>query len=157
MDAGVNKGASNMVTFNELYEQNHIIAERIKIVKFLVKDRSICDTDITRDMFFDLTDRIKKHMDMEERELYKKLLTHKDQSVKQTAENFLSGAVEIRRMFKKFMKRWCHHKQLRIKDHDQFVKDTYDMLNMYEDRIISETEKLYPVVRLVFGAEIKAA
>jgi hypothetical protein len=146
-----------MVTFAELYEQNHIIAERIKIINYLVKDRLICDSEVTRDLFFDLTSRVKNHMDVEERELYKDLLTHSDQKVKQTAENFLSGAVEIRRVFKQYLKRWSHNNQLRIKNHEQFVQETHDILNMIEDRIINETEKFYPVVRNVSGDKIKAA
>ena len=50
-----------MVSFKELNDQNHKIAERTKIILYMIKDREICDTDVTCDLFFDLTDKIKKH------------------------------------------------------------------------------------------------
>lgn len=145
-----------MVTFKELFEQNHKIAERTKIILYMIQDRTICDTDVTCDLFFDLTDRIKQHLDIEERELYRDLLTHSDPKIKYVADNFLSGSAEIKRVFKQYMKRWCHNKNLRIKNHEQFVKDTNDIFEMIQDRIIDETEKFYPVVRTVYGEQMAA-
>ena len=145
-----------MVSFQELTEQNHKISELTKVILYMIQDRTICDTDVTCDLFFDLTDKIKKHMDVEERELYKNMLTHSDRNVKQTAENFLSGSAEIKRVFKHYMKRWCYNKNLRIKNHEEFVKDTEHFFELIQDRIISETEKLYPVVRKVYGDQMVA-
>lgn len=145
-----------MVSFKELNEQNHKIAERAKIILYMIQDRTICDTDVTCDLFFDLTERVKNHLDIEERELYKDLLTHQDNNIKQTAENFLSGSAEIKRVFKQYLKRWCHNKNLRIKNHEQFVKETDEIFTMIQDRIISETEKFYPVVRTVYGKQMAA-
>ena len=145
-----------MVSFKELNEQNHMIAERAKIILYMIQDRTICDTDVTCDLFFDLTDRVKKHMDIEERELYKSMLTHKDHEIKKTAENFLSGSAEIKRIFKQYMKRWCHNKNLRIKNHEQFVQETTELFEIIQVRIINETEKFYPVVRTVYGEQMAA-
>jgi len=145
-----------MVSFKELNEQNHKIAERAKIILYMIQDRTICDTDVTCDLFFDLTERVKNHLDIEERELYKDMLTHQDHNIKQTAENFLSGSAELKRVFKQYLKRWCHNKNLRIKNHEQFVKETDEIFTMIQDRIISETEKFYPVVRTVYGKQMAA-
>lgn len=145
-----------MVTFKELFEQNHKIAERTKIILYMIQDRTICDSDVTCDLFFDLTDRIKQHLDIEERELYRDLLTHSDPKVKHVADNFLSGSAEIKRVFKQYMKRWCHNKSLRIKNHEQFVQDTNEIFEMIQVRIINETEKFYPVVRSVYGEKMAA-
>ncbi len=145
-----------MVSFKELNEQNHIISERAKIILYMIQDRTICDTEVTCDLFFDLLERVKSHLDVEERELYRNLLTHNDQKVKNTAENFLSGSAEIKRVFKQYTKRWCHNHKLRIKDHDRFVKETNEMFEMIQVRIISETEKFYPVVRNVYGEQMAA-
>ncbi len=145
-----------MVSFKELNDQNHIIAERAKIILYMIQDRTICDTDVTCDLFFDLIERVKNHLDVEERELYKNLLTHNDKKVKTTAANFLSGSAEIKRVFKQYTKRWCHNHKLRINDYDRFVKETNDIFNMIQDRIISETEKFYPIVRNVYGEQMVA-
>ena len=113
----------------------------------MIQDRTICDSDVTCDLFFDLTDKIKEHMAIEERELYKDLLTNSDPNVRTIANNFLSGSAEVKRIFKAYMKKWCHNKHLRIKDHKGFISDTEDLFEAVQDRIIKETEKLYPVIR----------
>ncbi|MCU7837474.1 MAG: hypothetical protein KZQ83_19815 [gamma proteobacterium symbiont of Taylorina sp.] len=145
-----------MVTFEEISQHNHKILERINIISYMIKDRTICDSDVTCDLFFDLMDRIKSQMDIEERELYKDMLTHSDHAIKTTADNFLSGAAEIRRVYKHYMKRWCHNKNLRIKNHDNFVQETDDFLDLIQLRIIDKTEKFYPVVRSVYGEKMAA-
>ena len=145
-----------MVTFKELFEQNHKIAERSKIILYMIQDRTICDSDVTCDLFFDLMDRIKNQMDVEERELYKDMLTHNNSTVKKTADNFLSGAAEVRRVYKHYMKHWCHNKHLRIKNHEQFILETDDFLDLIQLRIIDKTEKFYPVVRSVYGEKMAA-
>ena len=136
-----------MVTFEELQDQNHYIMERSNIIMYMIQDRTICDSDVTCDLFFDLTDKIKEHMALEERELYKDLLTSSDSNVRKVANNFLSGSAEIKRIFKEYMKKWCHNKQLRIDNHAWFISDTNDLFNAIQDRIIDETEKFYPVIR----------
>ena len=145
-----------MITFQEINHQNHKILERINIISYMIKDRTICDSDVTCDLFFDLMDRIKSQMDVEERELYKDMLTHNDSTIKTTADNFLSGAAEIRRVYKHYMKRWCHNKNLRIKNYDNFVQETDDFLDLIQLRIIDKTEKFYPVVRSVYGEKMAA-
>ncbi len=145
-----------MVSFKELNEQNHKIAERTKIILYMIQDRTICDTDVTCDLFFDLMAMVKSHMDIEERELYKGMLTHRDNNVKQTAENFLSGSAEIKRVYKQYMKRWCHNKQLRIKNHSIFVQETEELFGLFQIRMIDEVERFYPVVRTVYGEKMAA-
>jgi len=145
-----------MVTFEQINHHNHKILERINIIGYMIKDRTICDSDVTCDLFFDLMDRIKNQMDIEERELYRDMLTSSDVTVKTTADNFLSGAAEIRRVYKQYMKRWCHNKSLRIKNYKQFVEETDDFLDVIQLRIIDKTEKFYPVVRSVYGEKMAA-
>jgi hypothetical protein len=133
-----------------------MISERTKIISYMIQDRAICDTDVTCDLFFDLMDKIKEHMDVEERELYKSMLTHSDPKIKVVADKFLSGAAGLKRIYKQYKKRWCHNKSLRIKDHEQFVAETNELFEMIQDRIIDETEKFYPVVRSVYGEQMAA-
>ena len=145
-----------MISFNELNEQNHKIAELSKVILYMIQDRSICDTDIACDMFFNYVTEVKDHLDREERELYKNLLTHSDIEVKNTATKYLSGSADLKRVFKGYLKKWSRNKELRIKDHEQFVKDTRDMFEMVQDRAIDETENFYPLVRSVTGSQVAA-
>jgi len=68
-----------MVSIDELNEQNHKISELIQVITHLIKERYFCDSGVTCTLFFELTDKIKDQLDREERELYKDLLTHKEQ------------------------------------------------------------------------------
>ena len=136
-----------MISIEELQNQNHYIMERSKIIKYMINDITIAHSQVTCDLFFELTGKIKEHFAIEEKELYKDLLTSKDNEVKQLAENFLSGSAEVKRVFKAYMKRWCHNQDLRIKNHQQFIDETADLFDMVESRIIDEIEKFYPVIR----------
>jgi hypothetical protein len=138
-----------MVAFAQLHAQNHKITELSNVFLYLVRDREMCDTEVACDIFFDLTTRVKEHMELVDRELCGKLISYPDQTVKNTASRFLSGSSEIKRIFSAYVKEWCSHKRhsLTINDHDYFLKDTEQMFALVMDRIQRETEHLYPLIR----------
>jgi len=138
-----------MISFQELNRQNHKIAELSKILTHIIDDRSLCDTEVTCDLFFDFTKRVKEHLDVEEKEIYQALLVHNEARVKNTAGRFLSGSAEIKKVFQQYLKRWCHKQSLRIKDHDLFVIETNEMFELVLQRIQDEVEHLYPTVKEV--------
>ncbi|MEZ5448939.1 MAG: hypothetical protein R3E89_08030 [Thiolinea sp.] len=145
-----------MISFDELNQQNDKITELTNVLGYLIHDRAICDTSVTCDLFFTFVDQVRKHLETEERELYQALLVHSDGSVKNTANKFLSGSGEIKRVFSQYLKRWCKQKELYIKDHDAFVKDTTEMFALVLRRIEDEVEHLYPTVREVYGDRMAA-
>lgn len=145
-----------MISVDELNVQNHKIAELSKVLSFIIEDRSMCDTDVTCDLFFDFAKRVKDHLDVEDRDLYQSLLVHRERRVKNTANRFLSGSAEIKRVFKQYLRRWCHNQSLRIKDHNLFVQETNEMFELVLSRIQDEAENLYPTVSEVL-LEKKAA
>lgn len=146
-----------MINFTELAEQNHKIAELSKVLSHVIEDRSLCDTDVTCDLFFDFSDRVKNHLDTEDKELYQDLLVHKEARVKNVAGRFLSGSAEIKRVFRQYLKKWCRNKKLRIRDHQKFVTETNEMFELIFRRIEDETENLFPIVREVAIERSKAA
>jgi hypothetical protein len=142
-----------MVTFDELNTQNHRITELSNVLTYLLADRSMCDTDVTCKLFFDYVGRVKEHLEIEDKHMYSKLLTHTDKRVSNTAKLFLSGEVEIKRIFSAYLKKWCrkHKQELRIHDYEAFRRETEEMFELVLNRIQDETEKLYPLVREVIG------
>ena len=138
-----------MISFEELNEQNHKIAELSKVISYIIEDRSLCDTDVTCDLFFNFATKVQEHLDVEDREIYQALLMHKESRINNTASRFLSGSAEIKRVFKQYLKRWCHNKSLRIKDHDRFITETNEMFELVLNRIQDEVEHLYPTVKEV--------
>jgi hypothetical protein len=141
-----------MVAFAQLHAQNHKITELSNVFRYLIQDRSLCDTEIACDVFFDYAKQVREHMEVVDRELCGQLISHPDQAVKNTADRFLSGSSEIKRIFGDYLKDWCSErkKELTIKNHDQ-------MFDLVLDRIQRETEHLYPLIRKLEGADQQAA
>lgn len=138
-----------MIAFAQLHAQNHKITELSNVFLYLVRDRSMCDTEVACDVFFDLTNRIREHMELVDREFCGRLISSSDQEVKNIANRFLSGSSEIKRIFSSYVKEWCSKKQheLAIRDHELFVSETEQMLALVMERIQRETEHLYPLIR----------
>jgi len=148
-----------MVAFEQLHAQNHKITELSNVFLYLVRERSMCDTDVACDVFFDLTNQVREHMEVVDRDLGGKLLSYPDQSVKNTANRFLSGSTEIKRIFGAYVKQWCSEKRraLTINDHTSFLQDTEQMFALVMDRLQRETEYLYPLIRKLDEKEQVAA
>jgi hypothetical protein len=82
--------------------------------------------------------------------MYSELLTSPDEKINNVAKNFMSGSVEIKKILKKFSKKWCATKNkdtLKIKSHENFLKETNELFDLVLQRIQDETEHLYPLVR----------
>lgn len=148
-----------MITYEELHQQNHKITELTNVLQRLLGDRLLCDSDITRDLFFRYVENVKSHLEIIDNSLYPQLLTHSEQQVRLTADRFMSGSTEIKRIFAAYLKDWCQvkNKNLLIKDYDRFVKESNDMFDLVLNRIEIETEHLYPLIRKLSGSEKKAA
>jgi hypothetical protein len=139
-----------MVTYDELNEQNHRITELSNVLRYLLKDRSMCDTGSCCDIFYSYVDLVKKHTEIVDSEMCSNLLMSNDDKISNVAKNFMSGSVEIKKILKNFTKQWCPTKSkgtLRIKDHESFLKDTDKLFDLVLRRILDETEHLYPLVR----------
>ncbi|MGB5735664.1 MAG: hypothetical protein WBM40_14615 [Thiohalocapsa sp.] len=148
-----------MTAFSKLHAQNHKITELSNVFLYLVQNREICDTETACDVFFEYSAKVKEHIELVDRELCGKLISYPDQAIKNTADRFLSGSTEIKRIFNQYLKDWCnesrHH--LTIKDHGEFLKETEQMFALVLDRIQRETEHLYPLIRKVEDKEAVAA
>lgn len=142
-----------MITFDELHQQNHKITELSNALHLLLGDQALCDSEVTRDLFFNYVDEVKGHLELTDKNLYTQLLTHGDRRVRNTADRFMGGSKEIKRIFSSYLKKWCQMKThaLVIKEHDQFIAETEEMFEIVLNRIQDETEHLYPLIRDVSG------
>ena len=139
-----------MITYTELNEQNHRITELTNVLSYLFKDRSMCDTGSCCDLFYHYVNLVKEHIEMVDKDMYSDLLKSPDKKINNVARNFMSGSVEIKKILKNFTKRWCPTKKkdsLHIKEHALFMKDTEELFEIVLQRILDETEHLYPLVR----------
>jgi len=147
-----------MITFEQLHEENHKITELSNVFRYLIKERSMCDTGIACSMFFDYVEKVRNHLEIVDKHLYTKLLNSPDQEVRQKADRFMSGSHEIKRLFNNYLAKWSLPSQqaLRVRNHKKFVSETEDMMDIVLERIQRETEHLYPLVRKVTGGRIAA-
>ncbi|MEJ2308901.1 MAG: hemerythrin domain-containing protein [Gammaproteobacteria bacterium] len=145
-----------MLTYDDLNKQNDRITELTNVLNVLLSDRGLCDAQVTCDLFFDFVDRVKEHLELQNKHVYRKLLNQSDPRARNTAANFMSGENEIKKVFATYLKKWCSKrgKELRIGDYDAFAKETEDMFNLVLDRIQDESEKLFPMVREVTGERV---
>ncbi len=138
-----------MINFDELHAQNHKITELSNVLGILIHDRSVCDNPITVELFLKYIQSVRYHFDLEDRQLYSKLLAHDKTSVKNTAKLFLSGSSEIKRLFESYCRRYCKNGGMRIKNYEKFLSETDVMFELVLNRIQDETEQLYPLVKQV--------
>jgi hypothetical protein len=140
-----------MVDYTQLHLQNHKITELTNILEHLLGDRSLCDSQVTCDLFFDYVNAVKGHLAVTDSDMYSKLLGSGDQRMSNIATRFMGGSREINRIFSAYLKRWCKVKsrKLVIREYEAFMRDTEEMFQMVLDRIQDETEHLYPAVRRV--------
>jgi len=138
-----------MITYTELNEQNHRITELSNVLRYMFKERSMCDTGSCCELFYHYIDLVQKHIDLVDKNLYSELLSSPDEKINNIAKNFLSGSVEIKKILKEFTRTWCHKNEsaLHIGDHELFQRDTDQLFEIVLERILDETEKLYPLVR----------
>lgn len=138
-----------MLTFAELHDNIHKITELSNVFLYLIQDRSMCDTRFACDLFFQYTQAVREHIELVDKQLCGKLVSNPDQKAKNTADRFLSGSSEIKKIFASYLKEWCSvtPRRLTIRDHDAFVKETEEMFTLVLDRIQRETEHLYPLIR----------
>jgi hypothetical protein len=140
-----------MTAFSQLHAQNHKITELSNVFLYLIQNREMCDTETACDVFFEYTAKVRAHIEVVDRELCGKLISYPDQSVKNTADRFLSGSTEIKRIFNQYLKDWCSEprRRLTIRDHAEFISETEQMFSLVLDRIQRETEHLYPLIRKI--------
>jgi hypothetical protein len=138
-----------MVNFSDLHAQNHKITELSNVFLYLIRERPMCDTDCARNVFFDYVAKVREHVELVDAQLCAQLIKSQDRDMKNLADRFLSGSMEIKRIFAAYLKDWCdeRRRELTIADHDTFVADTNQMFSLVLERIQRETEHLYPAVR----------
>ena len=139
-----------MITYEELNEQNHRITELSNVLHYLFQDRSMCDTGSCCDLFYHYVDLVKKHIDLVDKDMYSDMLASPDKKINNVARNFMSGSLEVKRILKDFSRHWCPTRSkssLTIKDHEKFLKETDELFEIVLQRILDETEHLYPLVR----------
>lgn len=142
-----------MITYDELNTQNHKITELSNVLSVIIKDRSLCDSEVCSQLFYNYMDKVNEHMQFVDSNFYQSLLTSSSTDVNKLANNFMAGSQEIKRVMNNYEKKWCnkstHELKIGSEQHKKFIYQTDEMFEMVLDRIQDEMEKLYPMVRQI--------
>lgn len=139
-----------MAILDEVNKHNHQLTDTSNVLMYLLKQREMCDNETCIYLLFRFLDQIDNHFKLID-SLYQGLLADKNQEANNTAEKFMSGEVELKRIVSQYTSSWCNmnKKQLKIKDYEAFSKDTFKLFEIMLARIQDETEHMYPMVREV--------
>jgi len=141
-----------MISYENLYAQNHKITELSNVLSVLIKDRTICDSDTCCKLFYNYMDQVNEHMKVVDSNLYSSLLADSSADAKKTANNFMAGSQEVKRIMNSYVKKWCDRKRKGLSigaRHAVFLKETDEMFEMILKRTQDEMENLYPMVRQI--------
>ena len=141
-----------MISYEDLYTQNHKITELSNVLSVLLKDRSLCDSGTCTSLFYNYMELVEGHMKNVDSNLYVDLLRDKSTEANNIATNFMSGSQEIKRIMNSYARKWCDKRNHELSigsKHDIFIKETDEMFEMVLNRIQDEMEHLYPMVRKI--------
>ena len=147
-----------MITYDELNTQSHEITELGNVLSYLLKDRSMCDTDTCCELFYRYGEKMQAHLDSVDH-TYTALLNSQDENAKKIAHNFMGGSQEIKRILSQYTKKWCERRKhrLHIANHGEFLQETAEVFDLILSRIQDEIEQLYPLIRTIKGDAERAA
>jgi hypothetical protein len=137
-----------MISIDTMHQDNHKISEYSKVLSVLIQDKELCDTKIVCDIFFNYVNAVNEHLTNEEKNIYQPMLVHGDSSIKNIACRFMSGSIETKRIIANYTKKWCSQNTLLIKNHQEFIVDTEEIFMFIWNRIIDESEYLYPAFKI---------
>lgn len=145
-----------MLSFTQLNQQNNKIKELSSVLEYLIKNKEMCNSETTCDLFLKYAEEVTNHLYLEEKEVYRHLLNHNDLRVRNTVSDFFNGSIEIKKIFNQYLGKWCKNKVLRVKRHDEFVRESQEIFGLVLNRITAETEILYPRVKEALGDKVAA-
>jgi hypothetical protein len=97
---------------------------------------------------------LRVHVAMEDRSFYPFLVSHRDASVRQMAERFLSEREQIQERFDKYAARWTSTAAIDAAPHS-FVAETREMLHVLGMRMMAEDREFHPAIKKHFDGSAR--
>jgi len=135
-----------MLSIKQLNNQNENIKELSGVLEYLIKNKEMCSSKVTCDLFLNYAKEVNDHLQLEEKDVYSPLLNHDDLQIRNTVVDFFNGSLEIKRIFNTYLTTWCKNETLRVRKHDEFVQETREIFGLVSNRLNAESTILYPTV-----------
>jgi hypothetical protein len=92
---------------------------------------------------------LRVHVAMEDRSFYPYLIAHRDPSLRQLAERFLSEREQIQDRFDKYAARWTSSAAIDAAPHS-FISETREILQVLGMRMMAEDREFHPAIKKHF-------
>ncbi len=134
-----------MYSLNELKKQNQEINDLIDVLKVLIKEKSLTDNPVVCDMVSRFNEKVWMHLVFEEKSIYAELAKHHNPDISKIAHDFHDSAKEVKKDFSNYMRLWCLVSGSE-RHHQAFYEQSSDILEKVKQRVIFETEKVFPLI-----------
>ncbi len=140
------------MTLKSLQESHRQIAELTAVLGALVPDRSLCRTDLTCELFSRFVGNVKRHFQLQEKELFPCLLRHADTRYNRAANRAMQAHLGIKRIFDDYLHTWCKNGVLNPSaEQDAFVRDTQEIFRLVKKRLDDDSRELHAMAREVLS------
>ena len=138
-----------MVNVDEFNQENQEIIDLREVLTVLVDNADLRQNPVFCDLLERFRGKVQAHLDHEDRSVYADLLNHQDRSVNEVAEHFMQNTHELKRIFSRYIKHWCHgHSPVGGAEGDveDFLRETREIFHLVDERITLEKNKLFPIL-----------
>ena len=137
-----------MVNIAEFRHENQELVDLCAILNVLVVNADLRSNSVFCELLERFSNRIKAHLDHEDRSIYAELLNHDDKNINKVANQFMNNTHQLRQILSSYIKRWCHHPGAGsdTTGHEVFLKETQAIFHLVDERIKLESNKLFPVL-----------
>jgi len=98
----------------------------------------------THKLICELGEKMQKHMSAQDQDIYPGLLIHEDPKLKSMAWGFLNAQKPMRKQFKDYHAKWLKNCDFNFTA--EFIAETFEILDMIEERIQRERNTLIPTL-----------
>ena len=136
-----------MVNVTEFSKENQELTDLGAVLDVLVVNPDMRENPVFCDLLSSFSEKIRAHLDHEDRAMYAELLSHSDKSVNEVASKFIDNTHQLRTILSSYVKRWCHATRgsKDITGHEEFMNETREIFHLVNDRIDLERNKLFPL------------
>lgn len=127
-----------------LKNQHQGILETIKKLSLLIGDKEKkLNLPEIYDLFSSLSNKLRLHLDMEDKILYPDLLNHSDKIQEELAQKYIEDMGSLSDIYKHYLNKWAEETEIH-KDPEDFVYKTEQIIGLILDRIYNEEYILFP-------------
>lgn len=134
-----------MKSISDYKEQHKTLMEQVTVLQTLLTEDQLkveANAHMVHNLLRNLAEKVRKHLAMEDKELYPSFLADEDPEIKAIAWGFLRNESPLRKSFEQYSKRWL--RTLDAEDNKDFISDTREVLDSLRKRIEKEEKELFP-------------